>query len=268
MLSASCEVIGRSSQVYIVGDGRCRPSKSIKFNQVPTISCHQSKNPSNSSVSVPARRVNGATTNTTAKFPDGYRRSVGICLVKPSKMVFMGSRTKSTRFFQMPQGGANEGEDLRSAAMRELQEETGVTSAEFLAEAPYWMSYDFPPHSRHLLNRRWGTNYKGQAQKWFLFKFTGNEEEINILGDGSKKPEFVHWSWILAEKVVESQAVDYKKQDYGTIMEFFIPYLQEEYGDAAELQKPVHSKSLDGLTPRLMDKPLMNNRSEHRALSH
>jgi len=166
MWSASCEVIGRSSQVYIVGDGRCCPSKSIKFNQVPTISCHESKNHSNSSVSVPARRVNGATTNTTAKFPDGYRRSVGICLVKPSKMVFMGSRNKSTRFFQMPQGGANEGEDLRSAAMRELQEETGVTSAEFLAEAPYWMSYYFPPHSRYLLNRRWGTNYKGQAQKW------------------------------------------------------------------------------------------------------
>ncbi|CAN1306617.1 Nudix hydrolase 27, chloroplastic [Linum perenne] len=168
MLSASCEVIGRSSQVYIVGDGRCRPSKSIKFNQVPTISCHQSKNPSNSSVSVPARRVNGATTNTTAKFPDGYRRSVGICLVKPSKMVrFNASKDCVFLSLTSKQGGANEGEDLRSAAMRELQEETGVTSAEFLAEAPYWMSYDFPPHSRHLLNRRWGTNYKGQAQKWY-----------------------------------------------------------------------------------------------------
>ncbi|XP_031254375.1 nudix hydrolase 27, chloroplastic-like isoform X2 [Pistacia vera] len=64
------------------------------------------------------------------------------------------------------QGGADEGEDLRNAAIRELREESGVTSTEFLAETPYWLTYDFPLTVKDRLNRCWGTNYKGQAQKW------------------------------------------------------------------------------------------------------
>ncbi|XP_021289240.1 nudix hydrolase 27, chloroplastic-like [Herrania umbratica] len=121
-------------------------------------------------------------------------------------------------------GGANNGEDLRKAAIRELREETGVISAEFVAEAPYWLTYDFPIKVKNKLNRKWGTKYRGQAQKWFLFKFTGNEEEINLLGDGSEKPEFKEWSWRLPEQVVEL-AVDFKKPVYEQVLEVFSPYL-------------------------------------------
>ncbi|XVF07544.1 hypothetical protein REPUB_Repub06bG0148200 [Reevesia pubescens] len=155
--------------------------------------------------------------------PDGYRKNVGICLVNPSKKILTTSRIFILNTWQMPQGGANNGEDLRKAAMRELREETGVTSAEFLAEAPYWLTYDLPIKVKNKLNCRWRTNYKGQAQKWFLFKFTGNKEEINLLGDGSEKPEFKEWSWRLPEQVVEL-AVDFKKPVYEQVLQVFSPY--------------------------------------------
>ncbi|KAH7554165.1 hypothetical protein JRO89_XS12G0124600 [Xanthoceras sorbifolium] len=160
--------------------------------------------------------------------PDGYRKSVGICLVHFSKKkIFAASRLHIPDTWEMPQGGADEGEDLRNAAMRELREETSVTSAEFLAETPFWLTYDYPLKVKNKLSRRWGTNYKGQAQKClpfrisfsifiilagypeimciarFLFKFTGKEEEINLLGDGTEVPEFDEWSWMYPEQILE-----------------------------------------------------------------
>ncbi|GMY23476.1 nudix hydrolase 26, chloroplastic-like isoform X2 [Fagus crenata] len=153
--------------------------------------------------------------------PEGYMRNAGICLINSSKKFFF--LKPSSR--QMPQGGIEEGEDPRSAAIRELREETGVSSAEVIAEVPYWLTYDFPPEHREKLKHQTVSDWKGKAQKWFLLKFTGKDEEINLLGDGTAKPEFGDWSWMSPEQIVEL-VVDYKKPVYKEVMTVFTPYLQ------------------------------------------
>ncbi|XP_044461018.1 nudix hydrolase 26, chloroplastic-like [Mangifera indica] len=135
--------------------------------------------------------------------PEGYRRNVGICLINSSKKIFAASRLDIPNSWQMPQGGIDEGEDPKVAAIRELREETGISSAEVLVETPLWLTYDFPLDVREKLKHLWGSDWKGQAQKWFLLKFTGKEEEINLLGDGTEKPEFGQWSWMSPEQVIE-----------------------------------------------------------------
>ncbi|KAA8539094.1 hypothetical protein F0562_025786 [Nyssa sinensis] len=157
--------------------------------------------------------------------PEGYRRNVGICLINPSKKIFSAARLDIPDAWQMPQGGIDESEDPRNAVIRELREETGVTSAEVLAEVPYWLTYDFPPEVREKLKHQWGSDWKGQAQKWFLLKFTGKEDEINLLGDGTEKAEFGEWSWMSPEQVVDL-AVDFKKPIYEEVLTVFAPHLQ------------------------------------------
>ncbi|XP_028053250.1 nudix hydrolase 26, chloroplastic-like isoform X1 [Camellia sinensis] len=156
--------------------------------------------------------------------PEGYRRNAGICLINPSKKIFAASRLDN-HFWQMPQGGIGENEDPKDAAVRELREETGITSAEFLAEVPYWLSYDYHPKVQEKRKDQGKSTWKGQAQKWFLLKFTGKEDEINLLGDGTEKPEFGEWSWMSPEQVVDL-IMDYKKSVYEKVMEAFSPYLQ------------------------------------------
>ncbi|KAJ6429867.1 hypothetical protein OIU85_005940 [Salix viminalis] len=157
--------------------------------------------------------------------PPGYRPNVGVCLINSDNLVFVASRLNVPGAWQMPQGGIEDGEEPKSAAIRELLEETGVVSAEIIAEVPNWLTYDFPPAVKTKVNRLWGGEWHGQAQKWFLMRLTKDESEIN-LASGEADPEFAEWKWTSPEEVIE-QAVDYKRPTYEEVMRTFRPYLNE-----------------------------------------
>ncbi|CAN8290688.1 unnamed protein product [Cochlearia groenlandica] len=156
--------------------------------------------------------------------PPCYRPNVGVCLINSDNQVFVASRLNVPGAWQMPQGGIEEGEDPKSAAMRELQEETGVVSAEFVSEVPNWLTYDFPPAVKAKVNRLWGGEWHGQAQKWFLVRLRNDEDEreINLAADS----EFSEWKWAKPEEVIE-QAVDYKRPTYEQVIKSFGSYLND-----------------------------------------
>ena len=131
-----------------------------------------------------------------------YRPCVGIMLINPQGLVFVGRRrNKNLREhvapgheWQMPQGGIDEGEDVYQAALRELAEETNVTSTQLLAEAGEWFAYDLPDD---IAKEAWKGRYCGQTQKWFALRFTGLDSEIDIEHPaGGHKPEFDAWQWV------------------------------------------------------------------------
>ncbi len=129
-----------------------------------------------------------------------YRPCVGIMLLNRQGLAFIGRRkdgpehVDEVHVWQMPQGGIDEGEDPWPAALRELYEETNIRSVEKIGEIEGWLTYDIP---REIVGQAWKGKYRGQKQKWFALRFTGDDSEIDIAhpGGGHHKPEFVAWRW-------------------------------------------------------------------------
>ena len=129
-----------------------------------------------------------------------YRPCVGLTVINRAGLVFIGRRTQGPEHideahaWQMPQGGIDGGEDPWPAGLRELYEETNIRSVERLGAIDDWLFYDIP---RELVGRAWAGKYRGQIQKWFALRFTGEDREIDVAapGGGAHEPEFVQWRW-------------------------------------------------------------------------
>tara|TARA_B100000989_G_scaffold284433_1_gene251245 strand:+ start:243 stop:719 length:477 start_codon:yes stop_codon:yes gene_type:complete len=141
------------------------------------------------------------------------RSGVGIVLLNKENKVFVAKRIDNPKnFWQMPQGGVDDGEDYLSAAFRELEEETSVKNVKLIKEIEGTTSYELPDN---LLGIIWKGKYKGQKQKWFLMRYIGKDEDINI---NTKKPEFMEWKWIDISKITEV-VVDFKLEVYKELQE-------------------------------------------------
>ncbi len=158
-----------------------------------------------------------------------YRPCAGVALFNIEGKVFVGRRNdlppselagQKLQFpWQMPQGGIDGNEDPLAAAIRELQEETSITSTRLIARAKDWLTYDFPPE---IANRLMKGKFAGQRQMWFAMLFTGRDSEINILapGAGSHKPEFCEWRWEELEKLPDL-VIPFKRKIYTRLREWF-----------------------------------------------
>ena len=148
-----------------------------------------------------------------------YRLNVGAALFNRQGQVFIGRRADmaagSTHVWQMPQGGIDAGEDPRVAVLRELEEETGTSNAEILAEHGEWLTYDLPAE---LVGKLFGGRFRGQRQRWFALRFLGTDAEFRL--DGHHAPEFIEWRWsALAD--VPGLCVPFKRATYEVVAQAF-----------------------------------------------
>lgn len=154
-----------------------------------------------------------------AKLP--YRPCVGVMLRNAQGEVFVGQRRDSTvSAWQMPQGGVEKGEEPRTAALRELWEETGVDPAlvTVVAETDDWVPYELP---FDLVPKLWKGRFRGQEQKWFLMHFNGSDADINI---ATEHPEFSHWRWLPTADLV-ANIVPFKRHVYVAVLDAFADQL-------------------------------------------
>ena len=141
------------------------------------------------------------------------RSGVGIVLLNKKNKIFVAKRIDNPKnYWQMPQGGIDGNEDYLSAALRELEEETSIKSVELLKEIDEFITYELP---KDLLGIIWKGKYKGQKQKWFVMRFTGQDQEINLK---TKKPEFLEWKLFNPYKITDT-VVDFKLNVYRKIQE-------------------------------------------------
>ena len=141
------------------------------------------------------------------------RSGVGIIVLNKDNKVFVAKRIDNPKnFWQMPQGGVDEGEDFLKAAYRELEEETSIKNADLIKELDGMITYELP---ERLLGIIWKGKYRGQKQKWFVMKFVGEDKEINIK---TKNPEFLDWKWIELDQITEV-VVDFKLHVYKELKE-------------------------------------------------
>ena len=153
-----------------------------------------------------------------------YRPCAGMAVFNRVGLVFIGRRTEGPEHidakhaWQMPQCGIDDDEDHYEAALRELYEETNIRSVRKLGEISKWLTYDLP---RELAKKAWGGKYRGQKQKWYAFRFVGNESEIDIAHPaGGHKPEFVDWRWAEMRELPDL-VVGFKRKTYERVVKEF-----------------------------------------------
>ena len=155
-----------------------------------------------------------------AKLP--YRRNVGVMVMNAQGRIWAGRRLDNPGdAWQMPQGGIDTGEDAQAAALRELTEETSIPAAavELVAQTDGWIAYDLPVD---LVAKLWKGKYRGQEQKWFLMRFDGPDELVNI---DTQEPEFSHWAWMEWGELLD-KIVPFKRHVYEEVGRAFSDHLR------------------------------------------
>ena len=144
--------------------------------------------------------------------PLPLRTGVGVVVLNSKNKVFVGKRRDNPiDKWQMPQGGVDQGETLIQAMKRELAEETSIKNIKILRELDYWLEYELP---KNLIGIIWQGKYRGQKQKWFIVRFLGNDNEINL---NTGKPEFIEWKWANLDDL-PGMIVDFKKKLYEKLL--------------------------------------------------